>query len=56
VLGTEVVERREFTSLVIEPELVVGRREGEGVWFVLVFCRALARREATPSEKEGTVV
>lgn len=34
------------------PELAVGRISG----LVVAFCRALARREATPSEKDGTVV
>src|ERR1700685_1689659 len=31
------------------PELAVGRSSG-----LVAFCRALARREATPSEKDGT--
>jgi hypothetical protein len=40
-------------SLVTEPELVVGRSGGR---VAPAPCRALARREATPSENEGTVV
>lgn len=40
-------------SLVTEPELVVGRTGGR---VAPALCRALARREATPSENDGTVV